>query len=288
MVDYSTKGVDPPTFSAGNIDTMQQYVDGTVPPPNTGFVTQLGDGVRTIAVCQPWESLSCVTSLPGYKAGSLSPAIDQGVLQTLRNEYRRLDYAVQTALAMQDINNNIFVSPGSAQALQNDITALYEAQAKIQALGFSDLQQLDQNSVQQYLVSTQYLSDLNQIASGRAEVGWIVQLDGAFKPNTQADPNLSKTGSNVVYPTSDGTPTIVMQANHSDGTISVGFVYQFIPVATGQQPPTKLQDQVQLMSYIKFNDDVYQGSAVTGSTNEPSSTHWANYTWDHIGVWFGS
>ena len=250
-INTGANGVNPPVYDDSTVDNIQDYMDNH-------FVTDLGTGVPLMAVCYPGESLPCVMNLPGYTSGTLSPAIDLGALNMLRNEYRRLSYAVQTAVYMQ--NNNIFVSPASAKALQADLAALYQVQGQIAQLDFSDLQKLDQNSVQQYLVSVQYLNDLNEIASSRAAVSWTLQLDGAFTPNTQGDPGRSQTGQTIASPTSAGTPTFVVDANHGDGQLSVGFLYQLIPVATGQQPPTALQDQVQLTAYMKFNNDVYQGT----------------------------
>lgn len=278
--DRNGIGVNPPKFDASSILQMQDYVDNQ-------FVEELGTGVQIQAVCYPWEMLPCVMNLPGYQAGTLSPQIDTGVIKTLQNEYRRLEYAAETAMYMQA--NTVFVSQASAQTLQNDFNAVNEALGKIEELTFSDLQKLDQNSEQQYVVSTRYLDDLNQIARGRAEVDWTVQLDGAFTPNTQSDPGTVKTGAIVVFPTSDSTMNSVIQSNHGDGTLACGFIYQYVPVSTGKQPPSGLQNQVQLMASLKWNGKVSNGTPVTGSmAGEQSQNHWEKYEWDRIICGFGS
>jgi hypothetical protein len=279
-INTSGVGVNPPQFDPSTIQNMQDYIDNN-------FVTDLGTGVQLIAVCSPWEALPCVLSLPKFVPGSLSPAIDQGVLLTLRTEYRNLEYAAQTATSMQDTQS--FVSPGSAAALQNDLQAIYEAQGRIDGLTFVELQSLNASDVGAYVVSTQYLTDLESIANGRAVVDWSLSLDGAFTPNTQSDPGSTLTGSTVVYPQINGTATTVLGADHGDGTLECGFQYRVLPVPVGSQPPTGLQNQVELLAHLQWGKDAYAGSAVLGSQpNQPSQTHWEKYSWDQITVWFGS
>ena len=138
-------------------------------------------------------------------------------------------------------------------------------------------------------MSAQYLSDLQAIANGRAVIDWSLSLDGAFTPNTQSDPGSTLTGSVVAFPQVDGTATTVLAADHVDGTLYCGFQYQAVPVPVGTQPPTGLQNQVELLAHLQWGKDPYNGAAVLGSQpNQPSQTHWEKYTWDQITVSFGS
>lgn len=279
-INTSGVGVNPPVFDPSNIQDMQDYIDNH-------FVTELGTGVHLVAVCSPWEALPCVLNLPNFVPGSLSPAIDQGVLRTLRTEYRNLEYAAQTATSMQGTQS--FVSPGSAAALQTDLQGVFEAQGRIDDLTFAELQSLNAGDVGAYVVSTQYLTDLQAIANGRAVVDWSLSLDGAFNPSTQSDPGGTLTGSTVVFPQLDGTVTTVLGSDHGDGTLDCGFQYRVLPVPVGSQPPTGLQNQVELLAHLQWGKDAYTGAPVLGSQpNQPSRTHWAKYSWDQIAVWFGS
>jgi hypothetical protein len=271
-------GVNPPQYDPSTVENMQDYMDNQ-------FVTDLGTGVPLVAVCFPWEALPCVMNLPGYVPGTLSPAIDQGVLSTLRNEYRRLDYAASTAENMQE--NNIFVSDASAQTLQSDLVAVNEAQSRIENLTFAELQTLNQSDITPYLASTQYLADLAAIAAGRAEIAWSLGLDGAFTPNTQSDPGAIATGSVLASPGID-TMTTVLQAQHGDGALTCGFVYSFVPVPVGSQPPSGLQNQVELVAQMTWGKHKYTGTPVIGNQpGQASQTHWEKYQYDQIGVWFG-
>ena len=289
-VQCTGNGVNPPSFEPTNVDAIQDYIDGTGQYQSNGFVDQLGGGTKIVAVCEPWENLQCVTQLEGYKSGSLSPSVDLGILDNLRYEYQRLDYALQTAKSMQA--TNCFVGSASANALSDDVTGVINAQGKIEGLQFADLQQLSSTSLGQYIAATGYLTDLSAIASGRAGVAWTYGLDDAFKPNTQSAPNKSISGSTATaFPVTDGSAHTVATANHEDGTINLGYVYEYVTVPPGQPAPSSLQEQVQLQGHIEFvhtggSKDVYVGDPVSGNeTNQPSNAVWNKYVYDHIGCW---
>ena len=267
-------GVAGQTFSASNVQAIQEYMD-------SGFMTELGDGIAVTAVCYPWEMLPCVANLTGYVPGSLSPGIYEGALTILNQEYQQLSYGIQTAEAMQQ--NNCCVGPQAAADLENDLTTMASAQATIGALTFTQLQTMTAATAATCVVSPGCINDLTQIANGRTTLNWYISLDGGFTPNSASSTINGSTS--MAVPTSAPVVQTIMTSSHGTGTATLGYVYRFANTAPG----TQLQSQVALESSFSFGGTTNTSAPVAGTQwNFPANANWPAYPWNAINIYFGS
>jgi hypothetical protein len=273
--------VHPPQLSINDLAAMNTYMD-------TQFQTDVGVGGPIAAVCLSWDMLPCVYNLTGYSTTTpLVPPVDDGIVQILRDEFVRLQYAQQTAMAMQ--SDRCYVGQQTADALQADIEALDLAISAIRKIDVMALQNIDSSNVNQYVVSQKYIDDLQDIAGGRAAIAWKYGLDGAFTPNTVVNGVYYPVNgpTQTLLPTADTTPQVLLTSNHgSDGNLQLGVVYQL--VNSDSILGTALEDQAQLSAVFANRTGPAIGAGLDGAI---STVHYISdtdptYGGDFTQVWF--
>jgi hypothetical protein len=244
--------VNPPAFTIHDLQAMNDYVDKQ-------FETDLGVGEPLTALCYPWEALPCVQNLSGFTAGSLSPTVDLGVVQTLRDEYQQLQCVLDTAQTMA--GNHSYIGQGAAEDLENDKQALFEASGRIYNLTLAQICALTAASVKDYVVADKYATDLQQIANGRTHVTWSYGLDtSSWTPGGYVAEQTA-----VINPTTNATPQVLLQSEHNgEGQGQLGVIYQIVPSKSLNSP---ISSQVQLQAAFAFPS---KGQLFTGNAIAPS------------------
>lgn len=286
------------TYPLDTIDQMQAFVDQHFEPN----LKNSGAGEVLSAVCFAWDMFGDVHTIPGYTSQMLTLNIDETAMDLLKEESRRLDYALTTASDMQ--NTNCWIGPqGSYDLAQVKVRIANGKQAIIDlAQDLGQLQKITVDDVQQYLVSESCLQSLAELASGGTRLMAQYYLDGAFTPNTVSDPGEAGQWSGQAQPTVEPQPqpSLILTAQHGDGSMQLGYTYQLEPadpndldpatVSLQDQPPP-LAQQVCLEAYLQGpKSKPTNGHAMDGTVSGQWSTaSWDlhNYTFNKIGVSWG-